>query len=242
MEEKKYSYEDLLEIIAVLRGENGCPWDKAQTHESLVSSLLEESYELVDAINNKDTDNIKEELGDVLLQVVMHAQIAKEEGEYTMEDVIDGIAGKLVYRHPHVFKKNEEKIDTPEGVSLKWEELKQKEKQEKTPIEAMDRVAKALPSVMRAQKVYKKACKSGLENMEKTCIIKEINDKLNVLSKCEEMLEKEQIEEQIGNLLFEIAKLSSFFDINAEIALTKSLEKFINRFRYIENSRFTQEK
>ena len=153
--EKKYTYEEFLEIIAQLRSENGCPWDKEQTHESLKACLLEESYELVEAIQNKDVPNMREELGDVLLQVVMHAQIAKEDNEFTMEDVVNDIATKMVYRHPHVFGEMKD-VNTSEDVLVNWEKLKQQEKNEETPLKAMERVAKALPALTRGQKVYRK--------------------------------------------------------------------------------------
>lgn len=232
--EKRYTYEDLLEIIAKLRGENGCPWDIEQTHESLTSCLLEESYELVEAIQNKDIPNMQEELGDVLLQVVMHAQIAKEDKEFTMEDVVHDIASKMVYRHPHVFG-DIKNVNTAEDVLVNWEKLKQEEKNEVTPYEAMERVAKALPALTRSQKVYKKAKKSGLVEEEISEVFGQIREKLETLENSLQTTENVQIDEEIGNLLLDIVNLSTFFNINAEFALTKSVEKFINRFRYIEN-------
>ena len=232
--EKRYTYEDLLDIIAKLRGENGCPWDKEQTHESLTECLLEESYELVEAIQNKDIPNMQEELGDVLLQVVMHAQIAKENQEFTMEDVVHDIASKMVYRHPHVFGEVKD-VNTAEDVLVNWEKLKQEEKKEVTPYEAMERVAKALPALTRSQKVYRKAKKAGLAKEEILDVFAEIKERLETLENTLQTTENVQFDEEIGDLLLDIVNLSNFFNINAEFALTKSLEKFINRFRYIEN-------
>lgn len=232
--EKKYTYEEFLEIIAQLRSENGCPWDKEQTHESLKACLLEESYELVEAIQNKDVPNMREELGDVLLQVVMHAQIAKEDNEFTMEDVVNDIATKMVYRHPHVFGEMKD-VNTSEDVLVNWEKLKQEEKNEETPLEAMERVAKALPALTRGQKVYRKAKKSDLVNEDVLGTISAMKQQLQSLENSLQTTENVQFDEEIGKLLLDIVKLSTFFNINAEFALTKSVEKFINRFRYIEN-------
>lgn len=232
--EKKYTYEEFLEIIAQLRSENGCPWDKEQTHESLKACLLEESYELVEAIQNKDVPNMREELGDVLLQVVMHAQIAKEDNEFTMEDVVNDIATKMVYRHPHVFGEMKD-VNTSEDVLVNWEKLKQQEKNEETPLKAMERVAKALPALTRGQKVYRKAKKSNLVNEDVLGTISAMKEQLQSLENSLQTTENVQFDEEIGKLLLDIVKLSTFFNINAEFALTKSVEKFINRFRYIEN-------
>ncbi|MBE6023946.1 MAG: nucleoside triphosphate pyrophosphohydrolase [Cellulosilyticum sp.] len=238
--EKVYTYEELVEIIEILRGDNGCPWDREQTHKSLISCLLEESYELVEALENEDTKLMEEELGDVLLQVLMHAQIAKEAGAFGMEEVVNGIATKLVHRHPHVFKEGQT-LETADQVSKSWEEIKKKEKKEETVVEAMDRVAKTLPALMRTQKVQKKVVKSRQLEIGDIEQIDELIDDLKRLKTQCLQAKNEDIECEIGKILFSVVKLSTFFDINAEFALTKSLEKFINRFRYIENTRFPQD-
>jgi len=238
--EKVYTYEELVEIIEILRGDNGCPWDREQTHKSLISCLLEESYELVEALENEDTKLMEEELGDVLLQVLMHAQIAKEAGAFGMKEVVNGIATKLVHRHPHVFKEGQT-LETADQVSKSWEEIKKKEKKEETVVEAMDRVAKTLPALMRTQKVQKKVVKSRQLEIGDIEQIDELIDDLKRLKTQCLQAKNEDIECEIGKILFSVVKLSTFFDINAEFALTKSLEKFINRFRYIENTRFPQD-
>lgn len=140
--EKKYTYEEFLQIIKRLRAEDGCPWDRAQTHESLKPCMLEEAYEVVEAIDQKDEENLKEELGDVLLQVVMHAQIAEEENWFDMADIVDGIASKMVSRHPHIF--GDASVTTSEEVLDQWEAIKKKEKHETTIYESLKRVPKAL--------------------------------------------------------------------------------------------------
>ncbi len=188
----------------------------------------------MEAIQNKDVPNMREELGDVLLQVVMHAQIAKEDNEFTMEDVVNDIATKMVYRHPHVFGEMKD-VNTSEDVLVNWEKLKQQEKNEETPLEAMERVAKALPALTRGQKVYRKAKKSNLVNEDVLGTISAMKEQLQSLENSLQTTENVQFDEEIGKLLLDIVKLSTFFNINAEFALTKSVEKFINRFRYIEN-------
>lgn len=239
---EKYSYEDLLKIIETLRSENGCPWDREQTHISLLSSLVEETYELKEAIEIKDDHLMQEELGDVLLQIVMHSQIAKEERRFTMEDVVDGIASKMVHRHPHVFNKElGVEAQTADEVLVQWEEIKKQEKKEESVSQSMERVAKTLPALIRTQKIQKKAIKAEELNVDK---IEQINGLIKLLEalKYEDLQqENKDLEDQIGKILFEVVKLATFFDINAEFTLTKFLEKFINRFRYIENSRFTED-
>lgn len=241
MENKRYTYKDLLNIIATLRGENGCAWDRAQTHESLVSNILEESYELVEAIQNKDMANLKEELGDVLLQVVLHGQIASEAEEFSMDDVVDGIAKKLIYRHPHVFKEGHQTNSTEE-ILKNWEVLKKKEKNQKSQTEAMNQVAKALPALMRAYKVQKKAAEVGFTWSEYEPIIDKVFEEIEELKVEIKKGQLGKVNEELGDVLFSIVNLSYFLEINPEFALTNSTEKFINRFRYIENSAFAKGK
>ena len=239
--EDMYSYKELVEVVRLLRSEEGCPWDREQTHISLIPSLLEESYELVEALQNENKRLMQEELGDVLMQVIMHAQIADEAGYFSMKEVINDVTHKLIRRHPHVFKKEEDKLMDAQEVLISWERIKQEEKNEKTLLEAMERVAKTLPSLMRTQKVQKKALK---EHAVKKDVLGEIDQTIQQLEEIKNsFLQQEKIEydNEMGEILFRVVKLSTFFDINAEFALTKSLEKFINRFRYIENSRFRED-
>ena len=162
--QKRYTFEDLRDIIEQLRSENGCPWDKVQTHESLRADMLEEAYEAVDAIDKGDMDNLKEELGDVLMQVVFHSSIEAQKGGFTLDDVIQGICEKMVYRHPHVF--GEISVDTAEQVLVNWEALKKKEKHMQTQTDVLKSVPDALPALTRAKKVQKKAADVGFDFYE----------------------------------------------------------------------------
>ena len=156
----RYGYEDLLEIIRLLRSPEGCPWDKVQTHASIRRGLLEEAYEAAEAIDLDDAGLLQEELGDVMMQVVFHADIEKDRGRFTMEDVVDGVVKKLLYRHPHVFGSAHE--DSPESVLISWDQLKRAEKGQATTGEAMEAVARSLPGLWRAEKLQKKGGGRGL--------------------------------------------------------------------------------
>lgn len=241
MKDKLYTYEELLSIIALLRSDRGCAWDRKQTHESLKANLIEESYELVEAINKADIENMKEELGDVLLQVLMHAQIAAESDLFTMTDVVDGIAKKMVYRHPHVFKKDVVAITT-EQVLINWEKLKKKEKKQVTQTEIIEAIPKALPALIRAHKIQRKVAQVGFNPKEYKPILDKVKEEIREVEEEIQKGDSEGLEAEIGDLLFSIVNLSSFFEINPEFALTKAMEKFINRFRYIENATFAKEK
>ena len=230
---KKYDFNDLIGIIDTLRGENGCPWDKEQTHKSLRESLLEEAYEVADAIDNDDNINLCEELGDILLHVVLHSRIAKENDVFTIEDVVNGIAKKMIYRHPHIF--GESSALTADDVVRDWEMLKKKEQGFESQSDVLKSVPKALPSMVRAEKVQKKAEIVGFDFKN----VQEVLDKVDeeVLEFKQELIVKSSnIEEEFGDVLFSLVNLSRKLKINPEIALTKSTEKFINRFERVEKS------
>ena len=233
-----YSFEDFENIIARLRAKDGCPWDQVQTHESLRDGMLEGAYEVVEGIDiyqaTGDDHNLCEELGDVLLQIVMHARIAEEEGRFTMADVIQGISEKMIHRHPHVF--GTAKADTPEQVLDNWEAIKQKEKDEQTITEGMRRVAKALPANIRAAKVQKKAAKVGFDFEDYRQTAAKIEEELQEVLDAAEKGQPEAVFEEFGDLMFSAVNLSRFLDVNAENALTNATEKFINRFEYIEGT------
>ena len=232
-----YSFEDFEKIIARLRAKDGCPWDQVQTHVSLRDGIIEEAYEVVDGIDTYqatgDDSNLCEELGDVLMQVVMHARIAEEEGRFTMADVIRGISEKMIRRHPHVF--GTAKADTPEEGLKNWEEIKQKEKHEETVTAGMKRVAKALPANIRAAKVQKKAAKVGFDFEDYRQAMK-VEEELGEVMEAAEKGTSEAVFEEFGDLMFSAVNLSRFFDVNVENALTNATEKFINRFEYIERT------
>ena len=241
MEEKRYTLDDFVEVMKALRGENGCPWDRVQTHETLRMDMLEEAYEAANAIDNKDMPNLCEELGDVLMQVVFHARIEEEKGEdaaFTLEDVIRGIGEKMVYRHPHVFGNGEVKADTPEQVLVNWEALKKVEKDTKTQTAVMQSVPEALPALIRARKVQKKAADVGFDFPVTADAFKKVYEELQELEEAA-TAENGDIEEEFGDILFALVNISRFLKINPEFALTKAIKKFINRFDYIEKSAFS---
>jgi len=231
---RKFKFHDLVEIMAKLRSkEGGCPWDREQTHESLKPYLIEETYEVLEALDNEDPDLLQEELGDLLLQIVFHSQIAKENGYFTIGEVISGICNKLISRHPHVF--GDLQVKSSEKVLENWEEIKRKEKREESYTESLRRIPKGLPSLMKSYKVQSKAAKVGFdwENVEGA--IDKVKEELGELLKIYKTGEKEKIREEIGDLLFAIVNVARFFDIMPELALNETIEKFIRRFEYIEN-------
>lgn len=223
---------DLVNIIDILRGENGCPWDKEQTHESIRKAIVEESYEVLDAIEKDDMEGMIEELGDVLLQVVFHSAIEKEEGYYNLYDVIEGICNKMIYRHPHVFK--DTKAETVEDVLENWDELKRKEKHIQSFSEELDSVAKALPALIRANKIQKKAHKIGFDMQSFDDMVAKVKEELNEVIEVYNSKDKERIQEEVGDLFFSCVNLSRYLEIDAEEALNESVEKFINRIKGVE--------
>jgi tetrapyrrole methylase family protein / MazG family protein len=232
--EKEYNFEDFMNIIRQLRGENGCPWDKEQTHESLRECMIEEAYETVEAINNKDNANLCEELGDILLQVALHTVIAEETKEFTIEDVIKGECEKMIYRHPHVF--GDVKAENSEAVLNNWDELKQKEKKHTSASEGILSVPKALPANIRAQKIQKKVAKVGYDFKGFEQAFEKVYEELSELKNAKENGKIDCIEEEFGDLMFSVVNLSRFLQLNAENSLTNATNKFINRFVGIERT------
>lgn len=211
----KYSFDELVEIIAKLRAPGGCPWDREQTHESIRKSMIEEAYELVEAIDSKKPEKIADESGDVLLQVVLHAQIAKDSGEYDIEDVTDAICRKMIHRHPHVFG---EVIAKDSGEVIKnWDAIKRADRGQTSVADELRGVSAYIPTLMRAQKIYKKAKKAGYEYEPENA------DFAN--------------EESLGKLLFDIAVMAEKGGIDPEVALSGYLNKFINDFEEFEKNK-----
>ena len=225
---------DLVEIVDILRGENGCPWEREQTHESIKNAIIEESYEVAEAIENEDDNGIIEELGDVLLQVIFHAAIGKEDGYYNLSDIIEGICNKMIYRHPHVFGNVDAK--TTEEVLVNWDELKKKEKHFETVTDELKGVAKTLPALIRAAKVQKKVKKVGFdfENVDKA--LEKIKEEINEVEDVYKTNNVDRITEELGDLLFSCVNTARFLNIDSEEALNKCTNKFIERFSYIENT------
>ena len=222
--------DDLLKIMRLLRGPGGCPWDRAQTHRSIRANLLEEAYEAADAIDRLDMENLKEELGDVLLQVVFHASLAQESGAFTFDDVVDGVCKKLVYRHPHVFGAADAR-DGSEALNV-WDAQKRSEKGQKTTGDALDSVARALPALTRASKLQSKAAKAGFDWEEVSPALDKLSEELEELRTAVE--EGSNVEEELGDLLFAAVKVGRFAQVDGEQALQRACEKFIRRFRRVE--------
>ncbi|MBD8995600.1 MAG: nucleoside triphosphate pyrophosphohydrolase [Clostridiales bacterium] len=225
-----YNYADLLEIIRLLRSENGCPWDKAQTHKSIRRGLLEEAYEAAEAIDNDDPVLLKEELGDVLMQVVFHADIESDAGRFTMDDVCDGVVKKLLFRHPHVFGDVHE--DSPESVLVSWEQLKRREKGQKTVSDSMDSVARSLPSLWRAEKLQKKAAAAGFEWPDVQGALDKLEEEVAELRRAVE--NGGDVPDELGDVLFAAVKVGRFCGCDPEDAVNGTCEKFIHRFRAVE--------
>jgi len=232
LEREKKDIYDLIEIIEILRGENGCPWDRAQTNESIKKCIIEESYEVMDAIDKGDEDGIVEELGDVLLQVIFHCVLGKEEGKYDLGDVIEGICNKMIYRHPHVFGKDQ--AENIEEVLVNWDELKKKEKNFETTTDELNGVARALPALIRAKKVQGKARKVGFDWDKVEDAALKVEEELKEVLDVYKSKNRAMITEEVGDLLFSCVNVSRFLDVDPEEALNISTDKFIRRFGYIE--------
>ena len=228
----KKDFNDLVDIIDTLRGEDGCPWDMEQTHESIKNELLEEAYEVIDAINNDDIDSMIEELGDVLLHVVFHSSIGKDDGYFNIYDVISAICNKMVYRHPHVF--GDKEVSSSEEVLKNWEEIKKTEKDFETITEEMNAIAKALPSLIKAHKIQKKAARVGFDWDKIEDAANKVKEELNEVLDVYKTGNKDKIKGEVGDLIFACVNISRMLDINEEEALNTTIKKFISRFSFIE--------
>ncbi len=240
MENERYTFEQLLAIMERLRSEDGCPWDKEQTHQSLKSDTIEEAYELVEAINNNDDKNMQEELGDLLLHIAFHIQIAKEENRFDEDDVLYGIIEKMIRRHPHVF--GDQHAKNSDEVLVQWDEIKKIEKEHTTTTDVMRSVAKALPALTRASKIQKKAAKVGFDFEDEIQMLEKLDEEVQEMKEAVQKKNIACIEDEIGDLLFQIVNLSRFFGLNAENTLTNATEKFINRFEGIEELAINQQR
>jgi len=227
-----YGIKDLVDIVAILRMPDGCPWDREQTHASLRRGLLEEAYEVIEAIEEENSAHLQEELGDVLLQVVFHAQIEREAGVFDFDAVCDIICKKLIFRHPHVF--GETAVGDTAEVLANWEELKRQEKGQQTVSESMEAVARSLPALWRAEKVQGKAAKVGFDWYEPQGALDKLGEELNELSAAMNGGEAAHIEEELGDLLFTAVNLSRKLGIDPEEALSRATDKFQDRFALVE--------
>ncbi|MFT4547038.1 MAG: MazG family protein [Verrucomicrobiales bacterium] len=230
----------LREIVSQLRAPGGCPWDIEQTHQSLIPNLLEEAYEAAEAIRSGDRPHMCEELGDLMLQAVMHAQIADEAGDFNLDDVATGIADKLVRRHPHVF--GESDADNTEAVLAQWDEIKKAEKaaagkEEKSP-SALDGVPVPMPAIMRANELQKKAAKVGFDWEKPEDVVPKVREEIDEITEAMSDANQEHIADEIGDLLFAAVNLARKLKIDPEAALTAANDKFTRRFQAVE-SHFT---
>lgn len=235
-ENDRDAIERLVEIIRILRVE--CPWDRVQTHESLRQGMLEEAYEVVEAINNKDAENLREELGDVLLQIVFHASLAEEAQNFDLKDVINEECEKMIRRHPHVFlqETRNNSAKSIDKVLEKWENIKVKEKQEESYTSRLERVPKALPALTRAFKVQKKAADAGFDwDDVSEAFLKVDEERAELMQQYEEAPKSQRrLAEELGDLLFSCVNVARFLGVDPESALTYTVNKFVRRFSYIE--------
>ena len=230
LEKSNYDFNDLVEIVKILRGEGGCPWDMEQTHKTIRDDLIEETYEVIEAIDTDNPELLREELGDVLLQIVFHAGIESDEGRFTIDDVADEICKKMIYRHPHVF--SDTVANTSEEVLKNWENLKSDEKQRKTVTDKLRAIPPQLPALMRASKVGKKA--SCFDFPDIPSIISKVKEELCELEEAIKDENASNIYEEAGDLLLSVTSLCGKLDVNAERALNDATDKFINRFEAVE--------
>lgn len=230
----RYEFGDLVRIVKLLRGENGCPWDKEQTHESIRQNFIEETYEAIEAIDSKDTELLKEELGDVLLQVVFHAVMEEEIGSFDINDVADGICKKLIIRHPHVF--SDVVADDTEQVLKNWDKIKMQTKSQKTQTQVMQSVSKSLPALMRSQKLQQKAAKVGFDWDSVDGALEKLEEEIGELRQAIKNNDELNRSEELGDVLFSAVNVSRFLKIDAEKALYDSCEKFVGRFEKVERA------
>ena len=232
VERKAFDFSDLLEIMYILRSENGCKWDKAQTHESIRANMIEEAYELCDAIDNEDIVNMIEEAGDVMLQTVFHSVIGEQTGEFDIYEVLFGLCDKLLSRHTHIF--GEDKVDNPEDALLVWEKNKNKEKHHNTFASAVNDVPKCYPSLIRASKVCKRIGKGGWKIGSIDEIVSKINEEIEELKQAVNLKDNANAMEEIGDILLAVTELSRAVGVDAEESLYNSVTKLQNRFSKFE--------
>lgn len=233
-----YNVYDLKRLISLLRSPNGCPWDAEQTHKSIRRNFLEEAYEAVEAIDEQDPVHLCEELGDVLTQVVFHADIESDAGHFDLDDVADMVCKKLILRHPHVF--GETAVRGSADVLDNWDAIKRVEKKQETVTDSLKSVAKSLPALWRAEKLQKKAAKAGFDWPEISGALDKLREEITELN--EAITSGVGREEELGDLLFSAVNVARFLDVDPEDALGLSCDKFINRFELVEAAATAQEK
>ncbi len=234
VETKRPDIAKLEALMERLRAKDGCPWDREQTNETLTPFIIEEAYEVVSAIDSKDAAHIKEELGDLLFQVVFVSQMAKEKGEYTLADVIDFSHAKMINRHPHVF--GESRADTPEEVLRQWAEIKKEEKKDKGEKGYLAGIPEVLPALLRAHKISQKAARAGFDWKDLSEVLLKLDEEIAEFKEAVEKKNAKEMEEELGDLLFTLVNIGRFLEVNPEDALRKTIAKFITRFHHIERT------
>ena len=232
MNDPATAFKNLVAIVDTLMSENGCPWDKVQTHDTLKPYLVEEVYETLEALDAGNSNEIKDELGDLLYQIMFHAKIASQNNEFDIGDVIESISEKMVRRHPHVFK--DRKLDTPDQVVDQWEEIKKTEKNHSKRESVLDGVPKQLPGLLRAQKLQKKAAKHGFDWDKITAVFDKLDEEIAEFKEAVLSEKDDDIRGELGDILFVLVNIARHKKIDAEEALRKTNNKFIKRFHHIE--------
>lgn len=229
---EKYNFDDLVYITHLLRSPGGCPWDREQTHKSIRRDFIEETYEVIEAINKQSPEMLCEELGDVLLQVTLHSEMETEKGVFNIDDVCDGICKKLIERHPHVF--GDVKVSSSGEVLNNWDVIKKNSKNQKTQTDSMLAVPREFPALMRADKIQKKAQKAGFDWDSADGAFDKLYEEFAELKAAVSEGNKSNIEEEFGDLLFSVVNVSRFIGCDSEECLTKATDKFISRFSVVE--------
>ncbi|UCH80992.1 MAG: nucleoside triphosphate pyrophosphohydrolase [Nitrospiraceae bacterium] len=225
------NFSEFVKIVEKLRGPDGCPWDREQTRETLKPYLVEEFYELIDALDSNDTEEMKEELGDLLFQIVLQSQLSKEEGTFNIDDIVAGISEKMISRHPHVF--GDRKMLSSEERREWWNNSKKKEG--KNYESAMDGVPNALPALIRAQKLQMNATKVGFDWDNIDDVFKKLEEEITELKEALNRKDQSEIEHELGDIFFVLVRIANFVNVNPEDALRKTIRKFIQRFHYMES-------
>lgn len=231
-EKSSYNFNDLVEIVKILRSPEGCPWDREQTHKSIRSNFIEETYEAIEAIDTDDMELLKEELGDVLLQVALHSEIESEIGTFNIDDVCDGVCKKLIVRHPHVF--SNVIADTTDEVLKNWDAIKMQTKSQESQTQAILSVSRALPSLMRSTKIQQKAAKVGFDWDNVDGAFTKLCEEVEELKLAIKNNDKENQHEELGDVLFSVVNVARFLKIDSEHALYDACDKFTNRFSAVE--------
>lgn len=224
------NFAELVKIVAKLRGPDGCPWDREQSRESLKPYLVEEFYEVIDALDEDDPESVKEELGDLLFQIILQSQLYHEEGKFDVGEVVDGIARKMVSRHPHVF--GDKELETSEDVKEWWEEKKKREGKDHQ--SAIGGVPRSLPALLRAQKLQRKATKVGFDWDSIDGAFEKLEEEIAEFRDAVKKKRLDEIEEEIGDIFFVLVRIANFVNVNPENALRKTIKKFTTRFEHIE--------